>query len=637
MVRRLSAIMFTDLVGSTHLAQTDEKTALQLIREQGELAQSILAAHQGRLVKSTGDGMLVEFGNALDAIECAVDFQRRAHERSAGGERLPLRVRIGVHVGDVESEGADILGDAVNVAARVEPLADPGGICLSGVVWEHVRHKVPYAFERLGPKSLRGVLEPVEVYRVVLPWTTVHAPRPRNGDRRLAVLPLANMSSDPENEYFADGMTEELITVLSQLPELQVIARTSVTLYKTSPKPVSQIGSELGVGTVLEGSVRKAGNQVRITVQLVDADSQGHLWASTYDRKLDDIFAVQSDVAKEIAEALKIRLGQPELRRLEERPTVHPDSYLAYLKGRALLSSGWSEEIIRGAKKQFDLAVSIDPKNARAFSGLADATTHLGWGDYIASRQEWLPASRAYAAHAVELDPDLAEGHCSLGMILWSHWDFKGAEKELKRAIALNPSYAFAHQEYGAVLLEEGRVEEALRELAIGDELDPQSRGSLGYYAMILCVLGKLDAAKPVIERIRTLAPNSSTYHHAQAWYFYAQSDFRSGLAEAERAIEVDPEPDQLPIAWFRALLGERETARQILEAERHRAGRPPANGHLVMIYAFMDDLDEAFRILFKAVEEVDIALQIIRVDSRLEPLRHDPRFLQVLKKINLA
>lgn len=637
MVRRLSAIMFTDLVGSTHLAQTDEKTALQLIRDQGELAQSILAAHQGRLVKSTGDGMLVEFGNALDAIECAVDFQRRVHERSAGGERLPLRVRIGVHVGDVESEGADILGDAVNVAARVEPLADPGGICLSGVVWEHVRHKVPYAFERLGPKSLKGVLEPVEVYRVVLPWTTVQAPLPRNGERRLAVLPLANMSSDPENEYFADGMTEELITVLSQLPGLQVIARTSVTPYKTSPKPVSHIGSELGVGTVLEGSVRKAGNQVRITVQLIDAVSQGHLWASTYDRKLDDIFAVQSDVAKEVAEALKIRLGQPELRRLEERPTVHPDSYLAYLRGRELLSLPWSEETIRGAKKQFDLAVSIDPKNARAFSGLADATTHLGWGDYIASREEWLPASRAYAAHAVELDPNLAEGHCSLGMILWSHWDFKGAEKELKRAIALNPSYAFAHHEYGAILLEEGRVEEALRELTLADALDPQSRGSLGYYAGLLCVLGKLDAAKPVIERIRTLAPNSSTYHYAQAWYFYAQSDFHSGLAEAERAIELDPEGDQLPIALFRALLGERETARQILEAERHRTGRPPPNGELVMGYAFLGDLDEAFRILFKAVEEVDIALQIIRVDPRLEPLRQDPRFLQVLKRINLA
>ena len=636
MVRRLAAIMFTDMVGSTQLAQQNEKVALKLLREQEELAQPVLASHHGRIVKSTGDGMLVEFGNALEAIQCAVEIQRQIHERGSRNDVPALQVRIGIHIGDVEERGADIFGDAVNVAARVEPLADSGGICLSSVVWEHVRNKTPYSFERLGPKSLKGVLEPVEVYRVLLPWTAVNVPSLATSNRRLAVLPLANMSSDPENEYFADGMTEELITILSQLHELQVIARTSVTPYKTAPKPVSQIGAELGVSTILEGSVRKAANQVRITVQLIDVGSQGHLWASTYDRKLDDIFAVQTEVAEKIAGVLKVKIGGTGEHQIEDRPTIHPDSYLAYLKGRILLDSRFSEEAVRAAKRQFELAASLDPRNARAFSGQADATTYLGWGGYIGPWSEWLPASKAHAAHAVELDPNLAEAHCSLGMILWTDWDFIGAERELKRAIALNPSYAFAHHEYAGVLGDQGRIDEAIRELELSVELDPQSPSTLAYSANLLCAFGRPEAAKPIIERIRVLGPEFS-YHYSLSWYYYAQSDFRSSLREAERGYELDPEPERVPLAWLRALLGEREAARRILEAERRRTGRPPSPWILAIGYAFLDDFDEAYRLLLKGAEEHHLALQTIRNDPRLEPLRQDPRFPELLKKINLA
>ncbi len=641
MTRRLAAIMFTDVVGSTQLAQRDEKATLELLRDQEELAQPILASHHGRLVKSTGDGMLIEFGSALEAIQCAVEFQRQLHERGARNDDPALRVRIGIHIGDVEDRGGDIFGDAVNVAARVEPLSEAGGICLSGVVWEHVRSKTPYTFERLGPRSLRGVLEPVECYRVVLPWTTVQVPAHANGSQRLAVLPLANLSSDPENEYFADGMTEELITVLSQLQELQVIARTSVTPYKTVTKPVSQIGAELGVGTILEGSVRKAANQVRITVQLIDVASQGHLWSATYDRKLDDIFAVQTEVAEKIAGALKVKIGTAEEKRLEDRPTVHPDSYLAYLKGRSLLYSSWSRDALLAAKKQFELSASIDPENARAFSGLADANTYLGWLGFLGSREEWAPQGRSYSARALELDPTLAEAHCSLATTLWDDWDYTGAEREYNRAISLNPSYAAAHRLYCDLLQDEGRPEEALRESSLAVELDPLSATVLNSHVVILCRQGREDAARPVIERMGQLFPDSDVYRVSLAWWYYTKSDYPSCIRELQRAIELrGPEGVpvyQVPIAWCQALMGDQDGARRILDTERRRAGRSPSPEFLAVGYAFLGDFDEAFRILLEAADEHSLSFQMVRCDRRLEPLRRDARFTQVLKKMNLA
>jgi TolB-like protein/tetratricopeptide (TPR) repeat protein len=629
--------MFTDIAGYTPLAQKDEKAALQLLREQQSLVGPVIGAHRGRQVKSMGDGLLIEFPNALDAVECGVDLQRHVHERNALPGLPQLRLRVGIHLGDVQEVGADIFGDAVNIASRIEPLADPGGVCLSEPVFVQVRNKVPYQLENLGSKTLKGVEEPVAVYRVALPWMVERPPTQTSPLPRIAVLPFVNISPDPKDEYFADGLTEELITVLSQFQGLQVIARTSVTPYKSTSKPLTQIGAELGVATVLGGSVRKAGNQLRITAQLINVSSQGHLWANTYDRKLDDIFAVQTEVAERIADVLRVKIGKTEEELLGARPTTHPDSYLAYLQGRTLLNAGWSEENFRAAKKQFELAATIDPKNARAFSGLADATTYLGWGGYITSREEWLPASRAYAAHAVELDQNLAEGHCSLGMILWDDWDFTGAERELKRALALNPSYAAAHHSYGGLLFDEGRVDEGSRELELSVVLDPQSRRSLQYYAIQLCVLSQPETARPIIERIRTLAPESADYHYSLGIYYDARSDLPSALREFERAIRLDPEANQVPVAWVRALMGEREAARQILESEKRRTGRPPSRWSLAAVYALIGDFDEAYRILFKAAEEHDLPLQRIRNDPRFEPLRRDPRFAELLKKMNLA
>jgi TolB-like protein/class 3 adenylate cyclase len=301
--RRLAAIMLTDIVGYTALGQENESAALELLARHRELIRPLFSRHAGREVKTMGDAFLVEFASALEATLCAIDIQSTVHSRNLErGEKL--QVRIGIHVGDVMHQEGDVLGDTVNVASRIEPLAQAGGVCISGQVFDHVKNKVSYPFVRLEAGRLKNVNDSVEVYRIVLPWEGQVSKVIELDTRRIAILPFSNMSPDPNDEYFADGITEEVISTASAITGLTLIARASVMRYKGMTKGIEEIGKELQVGTVLEGSVRKAGSRLRIGVQLIDVQSQGHLWAETYDRDFGDVFAVQSDIAKQVANAL---------------------------------------------------------------------------------------------------------------------------------------------------------------------------------------------------------------------------------------------------------------------------------------------------------------------------------------------
>ena len=636
--RRLAAIMFTDTVGYTASTQTDETRTLQLLRDQEELVRPLFAAHHGREIKSTGDGFLVEFDSALKATQCAVDIQRGIYERNAQAGVAPFQVRIGIHLGDVEERGSDILGDAVNIAARIEPTAEPGGICVSGAVHEQIWNKLPAKLEKLPPKALKGLQVPTDIYRVVLPWTVGERPSATSGPTRLAVLPFANISPDPKDEYFADGLTEEMITVLSQLRELRVIARTSVTPYKSTSKGVSQIGTELGVDAILEGSVRKAGDELRITVQLIDVDTEEHTWSTTYDRKLEKVFAVQADVAKQVAEALEVSLRAAEEARLETRPAVRPDSYLAYLKGRTMLHTT-SIDSLKEAKEQFELAISLDPNNAAAHSGLADATRLMGWWHPDAPHAVWDETSRRLAARAVELDPNLAEAHASLALVLWDDYDYVAAEKEIQRALSLNPSYSLAHNAYANILQDEARVDEALRELTLAEAADPLWFHNLGHLIVLLLWMGKFDEALVKIQRVGELKPSSSDYYLDLAYYYLQRSDLEACAKEYNRYMETDAEPrwKRLNLAVHLALSGEKEQARDLLRREESLPGSHEVDWAVAYTYAELGDLDECFRLLEMMVARHEVALQRWRLDPRLEHVRKDPRFQLLLKKMNLA
>jgi len=374
--RRLAAILSADVVGYSRLMGMDEAGTLSRLNAlRREFIDPMIAAHSGRIVKLMGDGVLVEFASAVDAVTCAIEIQRQVREHGAGGsESNPIQLRIGINVGDIIIEGEDIFGDAVNIAARLEGIAETGGISISEDAWRQVQGKVAANFVDAGEQSLKNITRPVRVYRLDLaPKAASEAPRPMPGPpgkASIAVLAFTNMSGDPEQEYFSDGISEDIITDLSKLPELHVIARNSTFTYKGKPVDVKQVGRELGVHYVLEGSVRKAGNRVRVTGQLIDAGSGAHIWADRFDRDLTDIFAVQDELTQEIISALKVKLTPEQKGRLGRKGTIDVEAYNLFLRGReqALLQTKSNNA---EARTLLERAIAISPDFAAAHAYVA--------------------------------------------------------------------------------------------------------------------------------------------------------------------------------------------------------------------------------------------------------------------------
>jgi adenylate cyclase len=630
--------MFTDMVGSTALAQANEAEALGLRDEQEELVRPLFEAHHGREIKSMGDGFLAEFDSALRAVQCAIDIQRLILDRNSRTSRSPIQLRIGIHLGDVEARNRDIFGDSVNVASRIEPLADPGGICISEPVFGQVRNKIPNEFQKLEPTILKGVQFPFDLYRILLSGTLASKAEEPAGVTRLAVLPFANISPDPNDAYFADGLTEELITVLSQIPELLVIARTSVMPYKSTTKGISQIGSELGVGTVLEGSVRKAANQLRITVQLIDVSTQGHSWAKNYDRQLDDVFRVQTEIANEVAHALRIRVGEGITDRLGVRTRVLPESYLAYGKDRTLIHDD-TEASFRAAKELFQKAIAIDDRNPAAHAALADVTRLLGWYGYERGRprSERDLAGRASAARAIEIDPELADAHNSLGLILWEDFQWDAAEAEFRIALASNASSAAVHFHLANLLRDRARPEEALQEYEVGEQSDPLSLTGLLPHVEVLCWLGRFDDAKVKLDRMRELDPLALRYHWGFLMYFYCRADPDGVRREADWIVEhFQKERWHMEAIWC-ATTGRLDQAREWISQCKGGEGEPDPPFDIAFHYASIGDLDECFRWLTTALDRFFLPIGLFRLAPFFANVRSDPRFTELLKRQNLA
>ena len=639
--RRLAAIMFVDMVGYTAASQSDESGAIRRVQELDSLVRPIISRSSGRKVKSTGDGMMVEFDSALKACRCALEVQQRLHERNAQSPGPSIEVRVGIHLGDVEESQGDILGDAVNIAARIEPLAESGGICISGEVYAQVRNKDSTVWELVPSKALKGIQQPVTVYRAALPWKGREAVPRDNDHRRIAVLPFANFSPDPKDEYFADGLTEELITVLAKVEGLRVIARTSVFPYKSTTKPLPQVGAELGVASVLEGSVRKAGDRIRITAQLIDVASQVHRWAEAYDRRLEDVFAVQTEVAREVAKALQLRLGRQEDRRLEGHP-VATESYLAYLQGRTAMAHSYSEQKLREAQWQFERAIGLDPTNARACAALAECTHLIGLFHRHTSRTESDSAARELALKALRLDPNLADGHSALGLLSYSNMEWEAAEKEAQLALTLNPSYSNVRSWYSLLLQEQGRGEEALREMSLAFESDPQSR-MLALLLTGLCLtLRKVDQGQRALERLRDLDSSGRAYQAMSALYHFLQGDPEGALRESEASDKVPADNGYVGpsanTAYILAASGQVDRAREVLQKIESRGDDVGPPELLAIVYAMIGSVDDSFRLLHdKLAKEGNLGLQMIRLSDLAEPIRQDPRFAEILKRLRLA
>jgi adenylate cyclase len=641
--RRLAAIMFTDMVGYTALAQRDESLSLSLVEEQKGMVRPILGRHHGREVKTMGDAFLVEFSSALAAVKCAYDIQKAARERNVAlPEERKIRLRIGIHLGDVVESQGDISGDAVNVASRIEPLAEAGGVCLTRQVYDQVMNKVELPLSSVGTRVLKNVDAPVEVFRMAMPWEETKAsPEPAREKRRIAVLPLANLSPDRADEYLADGMTEELIMALSGVRELTVVARTSVMRYKGSPKGASEIGKDLNVGTLVEGSVRKSGNRVRVTVQLIDTGSEGHLWAQNYDRQLDDIFEIQTEIAEKVAKELRIQLLESEKRRLEARPTTDAEAYTLYMKGRHFWNDR-SDEGVRKAIAYFEHAIEKDPKFALGYSGLADCYAVMARN----SQAEFEPAfkrAKEYAAKALELDDGIAETHAALAnILLYYDHDWRRSEAEFLRAIELKPSYPTAHQWYSHLLEQQRRFSEAGREIMTALRLDPFSpvinmnAGAWYYYEK------DFDKAIEIYNRAREIDPAfTGIYGTSGIIEAYVQKgDFEAALKEVEALGTTTNRvrEQRLMTAYVLAAMGRKSEARELLKEVESEWRIENINPYVIaLVYFVLRDDDAGFRWLDTSYDVHDGALNLVGIDFELDHVRDDPRYLSILERVGLG
>jgi len=547
-VRRLTAILAADVAGYSRLMGADEEgTHERLKAHRRELIDPKIGEHSGRIVKTTGDGMLAEFPSVVDAVRCAAELQRTMIDREAGmPEDRRIRFRMGINLGDVIAEDDDIFGDGVNVAARLEALAEPGGICISRTVRDQVRDKLSFAFEDLGEQSVKNIARPVRVYRVGVgaPVTVLSAEAPEAAANALpplpdkpsvAVLPFANMSSDPEQEFFADGIAEDIITALSRYPSLFVIARNSSFTYKGRSVDVKQIGRELGVRYVLEGSLRKSGSRIRVTAQLVEAETGKHAWAERYDRDLGEIFAVQDKITEAVTIAVAPAIADAELQRAMRKPPESLDAWAAYQRGRWHIGKRTLDDLAL-AERLFQKAIDLDPGFTGGYTGLA--SVHATAFDLKGTRPSELNnLILALARRAIALDPSNADARSCLGNALRLVGDYKGALAEAQRALTINPNLTSAHDLLGATLIVSGQPKEGLAALETCMRLDPRhpnSASQLMRIAMGLYFLREYErSAEAAREGIRLFPDFPNNYR----WLAAALGQLGQG-EEAKEALE---------------------------------------------------------------------------------------------------
>ncbi len=637
--RRLAAMMLTDMVGYSALAQRDEGRALEAVQEQERVLRPIFASFGGRPVKSLGDGFLVEFGSALDAVRCAISIQQVMDRRNSSSDGGPIELRIGIHLGDVVHRGKDVFGDAVNIAARIEPLADPGGVSVSQQVYDQVRNKISVRFVSAGIPELKNIAVPIPVYKIDLPSAHPAPPGPRRDRPRVAVLPLANISGRAEDEYFADGITEELIQALSKIAGLRVVGRASVMRYKRSDSSPATIARELDATAVVEGGIRKSGSQVRVTARLLDASSAETLWSQAFDREGRDLFALPSEVSERIASALEVKILGPEHRSLQRPITENTAAHSAYLKGRYFLNQR-TEVALRQALENFALALKADSRFSRALAGTSDTYSTLAWLEFVRPRDAF-PRARTAALRAIALDPTLAEAHASLGFVRFLYdraW--VEAEREFRQSIALNENYAPAHQFYSDLLKAMGRLDEALAEIERALELDPLSLSINTALGHVLYLSRQYDRAIVQYRKALGLDPN---FAQAHLWFgrpYLEKAMYDEAIAEVQTAVRLSKESTMslAVLGHAYASAGRAREARRLLATLMRRARSQYVPSYwIALVHVGLGDRDRAFEWLERANRERSAWLAWIKVEPRFDSLRSDPRFPLLLRRLKLA
>ncbi len=510
--RRLAAILAADIAGYSALMGADEARTVRDLKGHQAVVLPMVGDFGGRIIDTAGDGILAEFASVVNAVECAVAIQRTMAERNASiepGRRMQFR--IGINLGDVIYDDNRIFGDGINVAARLEGIAEPGGICVSGKVHEEIDGKMDFAYEDHGDRQLKNIARPVRVYGIRLDRAPASPASAQSDQPSIAILPFTNMSGDPEQEYFSDGISEDIITDLSKIGGLTVIARNSSFTYKGRPVDVRSIGRELGVRAVLEGSIRRAGNRVRITAQLIDSASGGHLWADRYDRDLTDIFAVQDDVTHRIVDALKITLSPAEKARLADGDTSNIDAYDCFLRGREfMLGKTKNRETFAQSIKFFTRAVELDPDYSQAYACLGFAYVFDYQNRWSEDPDSSLGLAKHYAQRAIAKDPNEPLAFCVSALVAVFEKDLDRAKSAVDRALSLNPNLAAAYNILGNIRNLSGQPLEAIPMIERAMRLDPAFNPHyLHFLGMAYLLAGKYETAAALFRQRIMLVPET--------------------------------------------------------------------------------------------------------------------------------
>jgi adenylate cyclase len=698
--RRLAAIMFTDMVGFSAVSQRNDNLALELLEEHRRVLREIFPRFNGIEIKTIGDAFLVEFHSALEAARCAIEIQRALAKRNhdvTPDRRIELK--IGIHIGDVVHRGGDVYGDGVNIASRIEPLAGPGGICVSIDVERQVRNTLEADLEKIAPTELKNISVAMDLFRIVLPWEHKSEVRSeiRRGEsepaghslgqrgksdvrkreagpintrlaligalvllvvlgagwwwirhgtksatratvpriRSLAVLPFKNYSGEPNQEYFADGMTDLLTTELSGIGALTVKSHQSALKFKGSTKSMPEIGQELHADAIVEGSVLRDGNQVTVNVQLIEAQTDRHLWAKKFERDLTNIFKMRNEVVEAIASEIKVTISPEQSSRLRNARTVDPAALQEYLLGR----QDWNRATEKGltdALQHFNRSKEIDPDFALAWVGVADYYAQAA--DTIVVPTEAIAKQRVAAERALALDDSLGEAHLALASANWNEYKWSEAELGLQRGLKLKPNYALGHWQYGWLLIFMGRFDEALKEMQRTVELDPLSAVMALDVNVPYVLKGDYNNAEAQCRKALELDPSLYLPHFVLAWINIKRGgDYAKAIEEYRIAQTMETQPiitGFLGYAYGRN--GQKDKALETLTELNQLATQRFVSPYCqALIYLGLGENSQAIDWLDKAYDERSPWLDWLKVESAFDPLRQDPRFQALYKRMN--
>ena len=602
--------MFCDMVGYSRLMEESETKALLHLREFRQIAGKIIPEYSGEIIDTIGDGLFAAFGSAVDAVHAAVTLHNElaTYNRREGG-RQPLLVRIAIHLGDLLQEGQHLFGSGVNVASRVQLLAPPGGVYVTGEIYQQVRNHKGLSFRDLGERQLRNINEPVRIYDL-LPSEEVGEAKGAEaptGVRSIAVLPFHNMSSDPENEYFSDGMTEEIITRLSKIRELKVASRSTVLRYKGSGIDPREVGRELGVGSVLEGSVRKLGSRVRITAQLINAADGFHLCSEVYDRNLDDVFKIQDEVSERIAEVLRLNLTEAEKVQISAVPTESIEAYDYYSRGRHLFYQ-YTRGGNQAAINMYLKALEIDENYALAYAGLSLCYSQLisrGWDE----NASWLNKAEEAALRALGIDHRLAQAHFAIGFVYEMKEEWDKEEGAMRRVLLSDPNHAHAHDSLGDVYYHRDQLDEAMSEYQAAVRLDPFHPRALIQLAATYEKAGQYHAAIAQLLRTAEMLPDFDWTRIYLGDLHHSRGNYEEALLAYQRALAIDPAniDAKVGLGLTYAAVGRFEEGEQIAEQLRDAKKKPQEQTFdylflVAMLHRARGDHEKAITSLGKAM-----------------------------------